>query len=296
MARVDKPRHRDGYTREETAQVEAACLSVAITLGPLIDELCIVGGLVPTLVIDRQLAADGRGVARHPGTLDLDVGLALGLLDQRRYAEISQRLRREQFRADTNAGGNETLQRWRYDRLGVTVDFLLPPIPGARRGGRVHALESDFGVLIAPGLELAFEERVPTVLDGRALSGERATRTVSVCGPGAFTVLKALAFGDRGEPKDAFDLVYTLRGWRGGPAAIAERLVAHATRHAAVVGEALDVLARDFATIDTLGPSRVAEFERATGALRDEVAADARGDVDDLLDACGARGLGPRRS
>lgn len=219
MAQVDKPRHRDGYTRAETAQVEAACLSVAITLGPLMDELCIVGGLVPTLVIDRQLATDGNGTAHHPGTLDLDVGLALGLLDQR-----------------------------------------------------------------------------PTVLDGRTLSGERAIRTVSVCGPGAFTVLKALASGDRGEPKDAFDLVYTLRRWHGGPAAIAERLAVHAKRHATVVGAALDVLARDFATIDMLGPSRVAEFERATGALRDEVTADAHGDVDDLLAACGAHGLGPRRS
>ena len=32
-----------------------------------------------------------------------------------------------------------------------------------------------------------------------------------MCGPGAFVVLKALAFRDRGEPKDAYDLVYVLR-------------------------------------------------------------------------------------
>jgi len=47
MAAPDKPRHRSGYSREETEQVEAACLTVAVTLGAFMDRLCIVGGLVP---------------------------------------------------------------------------------------------------------------------------------------------------------------------------------------------------------------------------------------------------------
>lgn len=47
MAAPDKPRHRSGYNREETEQVEAACLTVAVTLGAFMDRLCIVGGLAP---------------------------------------------------------------------------------------------------------------------------------------------------------------------------------------------------------------------------------------------------------
>jgi len=58
MAPADKPRHRSGYTREETLRVESACLTVAVTLGAYLDDLCIVGGLVPSLLIDHELGPD----------------------------------------------------------------------------------------------------------------------------------------------------------------------------------------------------------------------------------------------
>jgi predicted nucleotidyltransferase len=43
--------------------------------------------------------------------------------------------------------------------------------------------------------------------------GERASREIWVCGPGAFVVLKALAFRTRGENKDAYDLYYVIRNY-----------------------------------------------------------------------------------
>jgi predicted nucleotidyltransferase len=58
---------------------------------------------------------------------------------------------------------------------------------------------------------MAFDERENVTLAGDTLKGERVSRTIPVCGPAAFVVLKALAFADRGEPKDAYDLLYILR-------------------------------------------------------------------------------------
>jgi predicted nucleotidyltransferase len=291
VTQPDKPRERSGYRREETLQVESACLTVAVTLGALMDDLCIVGGLVPSLIIDHELDAGDEPDDSHPGTNDLDVGIAVALLDDRQYVEISRRLRQEGFEPDTNENGNPTLQRWRWGDFKVTVDFLLAPIEGADVGGRVLPLESDFGVLIAPGLELAFEEREEITIDGHTLKGEQVSRTIPVCGPGAFVVLKAFAFGDRGEPKDAFDLVYVIRRWPEGTGDIADRLARHAEHHSNLVTKALEILARDFSSPDLIGPLRVAEFEGATDAERDEVAADAHGFVDDLLSACRERGL-----
>lgn len=291
MPQPEKPRERSGYLQEETLQVESACLTLAVTLGALMDDLCIVGGLVPSLIIDRELGSDDESELSHPGTNDLDVGIAVALLDDRQYAEISHRLRQEGFEPDMNEKGNPTLQRWRWGDLKVTVDFLLPPIEGAEVGGRVLPLEGDFGVLIAPGLELAFDEREQVRIEGHTVKGERVTRTIPVCGPAAFVVLKAFAFGDRAEPKDAFDLVYVIRRWVGGADAIADRLARHFERHRDVVSGALDLLVRDFSLPDLIGPLRVAEFEGATGGERDEVAADAHGYVDDLMSACLMRGL-----
>lgn len=289
----EKPRHRSGYGAEEFEQVKSACLTVAVTLGAYLDDVCIVGGLVPALLIDTT-REDAGADDRHPGTNDLDVGLALAVLDDQRYAEISARLRAEGFEPDTNDAGNQTVQRWRLGDLKVTVDFLIPPAPDQDERVRVQNLEGDFGALITPGLQLAFDERVDIELDGHTLQGERVRRTIPVCGPAAFVVLKALAFGDRGEPKDAYDLVYVIRHTPGRGRAIAGRLTGHAARHNTVVERALALLASDFDAPDGLGPRRAAEFAVARPASeeeRDEASADAHGYVDDLLSAAYTIGL-----
>lgn len=80
MPAPEKPRHRSGYGAAELEQVKSACLTVAVTLGSYLDDVCIVGGLVPALLIDtkRDIETDDD---RHPGTADLDIGLALAVLD-----------------------------------------------------------------------------------------------------------------------------------------------------------------------------------------------------------------------
>lgn len=291
MTPPSKPRHRSGYSGEETELVKSACLTVAVTLGALMDELCIVGGLVPNLLIDQQIGPDPDTGDMHPGTNDLDIGLAVGLLNDEQYAEISHRLRQEGFAPDRNENGNPTPQRWKLAGFSVTVDFLLPPIPGATRGGRVHKLEGDFGALIAPGLELAFDERHEIKLNGHTLNGEAVRRTIPVCGPATFVVLKSFAFADRSEPKDAYDLIYVLRRWPDGIGDIADRPVAHAAKHPSIVHDALKSLANDFATAGNHGPRRAAVFQGGGREDVDVAAADAHGYVDDLLRACRERGL-----
>jgi hypothetical protein len=294
MPPAEKPRHRSGYSAEDTLQAHSACLTVAVTLGAYLDDVCIVGGLVPALLIDLQRGAPETApdAGGHPGTNDLDVGLALAVLSDDRYAEISHRLRQEGFEPDTNDKGNAVLQRWRLGDLKVTVDFLMPPAPGQDADRRVQPLEPDFGALITPGLELAFEERVLVELAGHTLSGERVSRTIPVCGPAAFVVLKTLAFADRGEPKDAYDLLYVLRGTTGGAEAVAERLALHAHRHRELVDRTLVLLERDFANPDSVGPIRAAQFGLIDAGDLDNDAADAHGHVDDLLTAHRRRSLG----
>lgn len=279
----EKPRHRSGYTSEETELVRSACLTVAVTLGAYLGDVVIVGGLVPSLLIDSQRADPTEADDDHPGTNDLDLGLSLAVLDDQRYTEISARLRAEGFEPDKNSAGNPTVQRWRLGEL--KVDFLMPPAPGQDPTRRVQNLEPDFGALVTRGLELAFNERVQVAIAGRTLSGEEATREVPVCGPGAFIVLKTFAFADRSEPKDAFDLTYVIRGTPGGAAEVAAKLKEHAATHQEIVDEAVGLLGRDFETPAHLGPRRAADFAYLDGEDLDGAAADAHGYVDDLLKA-----------
>jgi len=293
MPPSEKPRHRSGYTAEATLQVRSACLSMVVSLGAFLDDLCVVGGFVPSLLIDSRPAQSklGDGDDLHPGTRDLDMGLAATLLDGERYAELSSRLRQEGFEPDANESGQTTLQRWCHRDLDVTIDFLMAPLPGQGGSQRIQALEGDFGAVITPGIELAFAERVDVEIDGAIIGGGHAKRTIPVCGPAAFVVLKALAFGDRGEPKDAFDLVYVIRHTPNASPEIADRLVLHARVQEDIVTKALSLLQRDFEAVTSLGPSRAAAFEHVDRSDRANAAADAHGHVVELLAACRVRGL-----
>lgn len=119
-------------TPAKPSNVISACLTFAVTVGAHMDGLCIVGGLVPSLLIDHQLGTARDAV--HPGTNDLDVGLAVAVLDDNGYQAISTRLRAEGFEAIKNAKGNtdaaadahgyvdDLLRRCRAAGLRITRD------------------------------------------------------------------------------------------------------------------------------------------------------------------------------
>ena len=278
----EKPSTADGYRSEQVDLVRATCLYVATKLGDLMDDLVVVGGLVPSLLIDQQGLA--HGTDPHVGTMDLDVGLAVALLDQGRYRTITERLRRAGFSQDVNAEGNPTRQRWKIEGIGrVTVDFLIPPTQPGDVAGTLRNIEADFAAVIAPGLHLAFRDRRRVPLSGRTIMGEDATRDVWVCGPGAYVVLKALAFGSRGENKDAYDLFYVVRNYGSAVEDIASCLRPLLDDQAG--SDAIAILRRDFMDHNGVGPRRVAEF--LARGLDDAIQADVVGFVGQLVERCG---------
>lgn len=251
---------------------------MATKLGDLMDELVVVGGLVPSLLIPADRLPTGADA--HVGTMDLDVGLTLTLLDEGRYKTLTERLRRAGFAQDVNDKGNPTRQRWKIDRAGrVTVDFLIPPSRPGDRGGTLRDIEPDFAAVIAPGLHLAFEDRDRITLTGETILGEQAKRAVWVSGPGAYVVLKSIAFRLRGENKDAYDLYYVVRNYGSGVDDVASRLEPLLGDPSAQ--QALDYLREDFQTHDGVGPRRVAEF--LSGTPDDVIQADVVGFIGQLI-------------
>jgi hypothetical protein len=251
---VTKPKTADGYTPDQLQQVQATCLYLASILGDFLDELVIVGGLVPSLLVGSSVSAEEA----HVGTADLDLGLQVGLLDSHRYQALAERLRGSGFEAGTNADGRVTRQLWRHPATSATIDFLIAPASSEQKGGSLQDLEADFAAMITPGLALAFRDREFVRVEGRTLLGEALSRDIPVCGPGAFVVLKALAFRGRGENKDAYDIHYVLRHFGESVEVVAERL--KPLLDDSVAREAVGYLREDFAALDSIGPSRVAAF------------------------------------
>ena len=119
-------------------------------------------------------------------------------------------------------------------------------------------------------------------LTGRTIRDEQATRDVWACGSGAFVLLKALAFVDRGEPKDAYDLFYVLRNFGSGPEAVAAAFQPFGEHPLA--RRALEILRADFSDVESVGPKRIAEF--LSSADPDALRADVVAFVGTFLRAC----------
>ena len=280
----EKPSFAYEYTKEQVELVWQTCLYVATKLGDLLDEVVIVGGLVPSLLIPDESLHEGEDM--HIGTMDLDLGLSLAFLNTQRYEALTRRLRRAGFEPDVNEAGNPTFQRWKIKPsrdLKVTVDFVIPPSLEEDKGGDLRHIEKDFAAVITPGLHFAFLDRRKVTLKGKTLLGEKAGRDIWVCGPGAFVVLKALAFGQRGENKDAYDLYFLIRNYGRGVDDVYECL--EPLLNKPETQQALEILQRDFSEPDQTGPSRVAQFLYA--GPNEELQADVAGFVRELLSKCG---------
>ena len=253
-----KPLYATDYSPEQLDRTLRALLQVAIALGDDLPHIVLVGGLVPLFLVDQAEAAT-RDEA-HVGSADVDVALHFALLDEARYDALAGRLAASRFEPDLSPKGNVTPQRWTYgpDRL-VKVDFLIDEAEtDDGTWNRVLHLGDGLAAVRALGLALAFDDSVDHVLDGDTLDGAHARRTLRVCGPAAFVVLKALAFRNRAARKDAYDLAYVLRNVPDGPEGVADRLAPF--RGHPAVRRAVKVLREDFGSERETGPRAASAF------------------------------------
>ena len=274
-----KPSSASEYNAQQIGLVHSVCLYISTILGDYMDDVVIVGGLVPSLIIPQ--APLPPGAEAHAGTQDLDIGFSLGVLDSERYQEIAERLRGAGFTPDVNENQNPTFQRWKLERsVKITVDFLIPQSGKDEIGGSIKHFTNEFGAVITPGLELAFEYRIRVSITGQTPFGESAARNIWVCGPGAFIILKALAFNSRGENKDAYDLFYVVRNFGSGYRENLEHLrPILRNEHGR---KAIGILNRDFSAPGLVGPARVARF--LFGRLDEETQVEAAGFIKQILD------------
>lgn len=277
-----KPRHAAGYTPESVQRVRRTLLLVASKLGDLMDDIVVVGGLVPYLLVDQTRLPAAR---RHVGTMDLDLGLSLAILNKEKYREISSRLRSEGFQPDSKSDGGIRRQTWVHgegaDR--VTIDFLIQLNDQSAVSGKLTQIESDFAAITVEGLELAFIAKRRIALSGALPNGATLSRPVWVCGPAAFVTLKANAYRIRGENKDAYDLFYLLREV-GVSDALADFQCFD--REHPTIQRALRILQEDFLN-DTAGRVQAAEF--ISGSRDDAIEGDVLAHIARLLDGLGAK-------
>jgi len=223
-------------------------------LGPWKAGVCLAGGLVPRYLIPRP--SEGRsGPPPHAGTTDVDLVLDLQVLASvEAYRRLEQNLRALGLVRGRNDEGRTQHFSWRKpvgDGVTVVVDLLCDADLG--EGGQIAELpgERRLSALKIPGAHLAVADHIEveltaTLLDGRGV----ATEVVRVTNVVPFVVLKALAYEDRFEEKDAYDLIYCLMHFGGGPEDVAGKFAERLARwpEEPLLSRAVEILRTRFAS------------------------------------------------
>ena len=233
----------------------------------------LVGGLTPRYLV----AARPPAVPAHAGTLDVDIVVDLQILaDTEAYSTLADNLARMRFERSTNARGQKVSWRWqtRVEHGGLIVLELLVDAPQIA-GGRVEPLPTDgtISALNIPHSSIVFDLHQVTEVQAELLGGAGiAVEQVRHADLVSFTCLKALAFDQRFERKDAHDLVYCIEYAPQGLDGAAEMFRdALEGRHGAVIRNSLAILRNRFTGDDVVdgyrkdGPTAVARFELGGG-------------------------------
>ena len=264
-----KPATVDGYSGVYTDDCERVLVTLLRGLGPWKDSVCLVGGLTPRYLV----RADPPEVPPHAGTLDVDIVVDLQILtDTESYRTLEENLRHMGFERAENDKGQKVSWRWqtRTEHGALMTLELLVDAPHIA-GGRVQPLPTDgtISALNIPHSSIVFDLHEVTEIQAELLDGNGvATEQVRHANLVSFTCLKAMAFDQRFERKDAYDLIYCIEQAPAGLDGVSEALrQARDSEHREVITLTLDALRRRFSG-DVRneghrkdGPIAVAKFE-----------------------------------
>lgn len=269
------PLTRTGYPPERTRAALAVLIEVGHLLGEYREDLVVVGGWVPALLIPD-------GLQTHSGSLDVDLVVdhrAIGETD--RYASMLALLERAGYVRDPRQPFIMRRPVVAPSGWAVEIDFLAAEYGGSGRSHR-HQRVRDLRARKTRGADLALQAWVEAPLSGVLPDGTMDRVTLRVAGLVAFLVMKAQALTGRLKPKDAYDITYCLRHYPGGIAALSDVLRPWCGH--GLVREGLSLLREAFASVGHTGPRLAARFEEPEDAEHlDILARDAYERVAELL-------------
>ncbi len=163
-------------------------------------------------------------------------------------------------------GLEESNFRWarRVDGVSVVVEFLCETeaVPaGSVFRPKAGSTGSKVGAFNVRGAHLVGRDFVEREIEGERLDGGgRSKVTVRVANVLPYTVLKILAFQDRHENKDAYDLVFCLLHFGDGPDAAGNAAARSVLARDARVTEGLALLGERFRDVEQDGAAAYGKF------------------------------------
>lgn len=255
---MNRRRRFSDYDEETTARCERVLLTLLGELGPWRERIFLAGGLAPRYLVGEV----PEGARPHVGTTDIDliIGLALGDDTPDTYRTLQNNLEKAGFEQ------REPSFQWArvVDGAVVLVEFLCETDRVA--SGKIfrptgESTGSKLGAFNVQGAQLACDDFVEREIEGERLDGGGRSRVIlRVANVLPYAVLKILAFQDRHENKDAYDLVFILLNLKDGPRSAGRAAALSAVAQHPTAVEALGLLEARFRETGYDGPRAYAAF------------------------------------
>lgn len=269
--------HISDYDPTIADQLVAEAANITRALGFASQHVVLIGGLVPGLLVPVL----DPGLDPHIGTADIDLCLSIALVEgeSEHYERIESVLKKLDFRE-----GDVSFRWLREAGLSLTLEFFCPanderpagkvfrpraaenPVGKHNLGGHLSALALDAGEILTTDVEIVQHE--VNLPDNKG----KVKATLRVTGPVAFLIAKSSALvgpAARDKPKDAYDIVWLVESWPGGPAEAGAAFSDRPAYSSAPVAPAIERLRDAFGDVDWVGARSCARF---TAASRDEEA------------------------
>jgi len=188
------------YTEEAVKAARSVLLEIAHLLGEYIEEIVIIGGLVPDLILPMK-------DVEHIGSIDVDVALNHRVLSSVGYKSIAELLLSRRYRQ-----GKQPFIFFRDVQMdnhviAVQVDFLAGEYEGTGEKHRTQRVQ-DMRPRKARGVDLAFEFPLKVTLRGTLPGGGEDIAEINVASVASFLIMKGMALKSRLKEKDAWDIYH----------------------------------------------------------------------------------------
>jgi hypothetical protein len=260
MTEIPRAIDYDDYT---TALCERAALTLLKCAGPWWERIYLAGGLVP-----RYLLPELPELARpHVGTTDIDLVVGVAVVDEgpEPYDTLVANMRRAGFDISKDDAGRQQSFRWWISIAGKTVLIEFMTEQGGEPGSIARPRQNTgakLGAFEARGASLVALDYVEREIRGQLQDGSESFGTIRVANLVPFLTLKSLALHERGavKYKDAYDIVFTLGNWPGGPAGAAAAAAKSPVIGREVVRDALAKLDGHFEHAGMDAPGHYSKF------------------------------------
>ncbi len=212
----------EDYSPEHLGKLKHILADIYAAFGGISEELYLVGGLVPDLLVKNKLSY----LKEYLGTLDIDLAIKFAVSQKVKYKDFYKILRSLGFEKQKTADGMEVMNhsfiRYEGGYKSIIIDLIIDDHfePAA---DKLKEIAPDVDAVKFRGVYLVFNDFIVRDI------GQNRKKTIQVKIPNIipFLTLKAFAYSDEENraAKDAYDIWYTVVNFQDGPISVREELL-----------------------------------------------------------------------